>query len=72
MEDRKMVHRANQIAAYFEVYPEERAIQEIQTHIRKFWEPRIRAQLINYAGDDLHPLVREAVAGLRSEVQRPA
>lgn len=72
MEDRKMVHRANQIAAYFEVYPEERAIQEIQTHIRKFWEPRIRAQLINYSGDDLHPLVRKAVAGLRSEAQRPA
>lgn len=72
MEAQKMVRRANQIAAYFEVYPEERAVQEIQTHIRKFWEPRIRAQLINYPGDDLHPLVQKAIAGLRSEAERPA
>lgn len=72
MDEQKMVHRANQIADYFQAYPEPRAVQEIQTHIRKFWEPRIRAQLLDYSGDGLHPLVQKAVEKLRAEAEKPA
>lgn len=71
MNDQKMVHQANQIAAYFEIYPQQRAESGVEDHIRKFWEPRIRTQLINYSGDDLHPLVKKAVDNLKAEA-RPA
>lgn len=67
MDDRKMVHQINQIAAYFAAYPEPRASDEVQTHIRKFYEPRIRRQLLEYDGDGLHPLAQTAVTELRAE-----
>lgn len=74
MDDSKMVRQANQIAQYFSVYPEERAKAGVRDHIRKFWEPRLRNQLINYAGaggEDLHPLVRWAAEQLRDEAGQP-
>lgn len=64
MDEQKMIHRANQVAAFFEAYPRERAVQGIEEHFRKFWEQRIRIQLVAYTGDDLHPLVQEAVRRL--------
>lgn len=69
MDDDKMVRQANQIAAYFEAYPQARAEEGVLGHIRKFWEPRMRAQLLAYAAADgagLHPLVSKAVADLRA------
>jgi len=67
MDNQKMVHQLNQIAAYFEIYPQQRAEEGVEGHIRKFWEPRMRRQLIDYSGEGLHPLVRKAVANLRTE-----
>lgn len=68
MDDGKLVHRANQMAAYFSAYPQARAVKEVETHIRKFWEPRIRAQLVDYVengADGLHPLVVKAAEALK-------
>lgn len=62
-----MVHQANQIAAYFQAYPEEQARAGVLDHIRKFWPPPMRAQLIDYtkgSGADLHPLVHWAAGQL--------
>lgn len=73
MDDGKMVHRANQMAAYFSAYPQARAEEETETHIRKFWEPRIRAQLIGYVergGDELHPLVVKAAEALKADTDQ--
>ena len=70
MENDKMVRQANQIAQYFSVYPQARAQEGVHGHIRKFWEPRMRTQLIEYAaagGDGLHALVHTAVDALRDE-----
>ena len=67
MDDRKMVHMANQIAAYFQAYPEQRAADGVYDHIRKFWPPSMRAQLVAYkagGGADLHPLVERAAERL--------
>lgn len=64
MNDQKMVHMANQIAAYFSAYPEQRARDGVRDHIRKFWPPAMRSQLVAYkvgGGADLHPLVEWAV-----------
>lgn len=73
MDNEKMVRQANQIAGYFEVYPQARAEEGVRGHIRKFWEPRMRAQLIKYAdagGKGLHPLVQKAIADLKDEIDQ--
>jgi len=59
-----MVHNANQIALYFAGFPREEAIAGVQDHIQKFWERRMKDQLIDYiahGGTGLHELVLEAV-----------
>ena len=67
MENRDMIRMANQIAAYFEAYPRTEALEGIAKHIRLFWDPRMRTQLVEYVdggGQDLSPLVITAVASL--------
>ncbi len=62
-----MVHKVNQIALFFGSYPHEEAVEGIADHLRKFWEPRMRRQLIQYTQDggaNLHALVPEAVGRL--------
>lgn len=75
MDSDKMVRQANQIAQYFKVYPQARAEEGVRGHIRKFWEPRMRAQLIEYhdnGGEGLHPLVSTAVVAIKAETQTTA
>ena len=58
-----MVHMANQIAQFFASYPHEEAVAGVTDHLKKFWEPRMRNQLREYAirgGGGLHELVLEA------------
>ncbi|WP_257388983.1 formate dehydrogenase subunit delta [Tahibacter caeni] len=60
---------ANDIARYFASEPDRaEAVAGIATHLRRFWEPRMRAGLIAHwratGGEDLHELAREAVARL--------
>ena len=62
-----MVHMANQIALYFAAYPHEEAVAGVTDHIQKFWERRMRKQLLDYAshgGSGLHELVQEAIKRL--------
>lgn len=62
-----MLHKANSIARYFAAYPHEEAVAGVADHFRKFWEPRMRRQLLEYLaadGEGLHPLVREAASRL--------
>jgi formate dehydrogenase subunit delta len=64
----KMVHMANQIALFFAAYPREEAIAGVADHLRKFWEPRMRRQLLDYTcqgGAGLHELVLEAAKRLK-------
>ena len=60
-----MVHNANQIALYFASFPHEEAIEGVLDHIMKFWERRMKDQLLDYVakkgGSGLHELVLEAV-----------
>lgn len=73
MDEHKMVRQANQIAEYFKAYPQERAEEGVRGHIRKFWEPRMRAQLIAFVGaggEGLHPLVQTAVASIKAETEQ--
>jgi len=46
MNAERLVTMANDIAAFFAAEPErETAIDGIATHLKKFWEPRMRKQL---------------------------
>jgi formate dehydrogenase subunit delta len=59
-----MVHNANQIALYFATFPREEAIAGVADHIQKFWERRMKNQIVEYiahGGNGLHELVLEAV-----------
>ena len=63
-----MVHMANQIAAYFASYPRAEAIDGVTDHLKKFWERRMKQQLLQYVaqgGGGLHDLVLEAVKRLQ-------
>jgi formate dehydrogenase subunit delta len=67
MESENMVHMANQIALFFASYPREDAIAGVADHLRKFWEPRMRRQIIGYVergGAGLHEVALEAVKRL--------
>ena len=64
----RLVHDANQIALFFAAYPREEAVVGVSDHIAKFWERRMRAQIIAYVaegGAGLHELVPEAVKRLK-------
>jgi formate dehydrogenase subunit delta len=62
-----MVHNANQIALFFATYPREEAIASVTEHLKKFWERRMKDQIIQYVaqgGSGLHELAIEAVKRL--------
>ena len=48
MESDRMVHRANQIALFFAGYPHDEAVAGVADHFKKFWERRMRDQIIAY------------------------
>jgi formate dehydrogenase subunit delta len=67
MKAETMVHNANQIALYFAGYPHDEAVAGVLDHLKKFWERRMRRQIIEYVangGTGLHPLALEAVKQL--------
>ena len=66
MSPEKMVMMANQIAGFFNSQPGDSA-ERIAEHLRDYWEPRMRAQLLQYiqaGGDNLNPSVKEAARRL--------
>ena len=63
-----MIHMANQIALFFATYPHEEAVAGVADHLAKFWERRMKDQIIAYVadgGEGLHALVPEAVKRLK-------
>ena len=64
MSPEKMVRMANQIATFFKSQPRDDAPEKVAAHIADFWEPRMRAQLREYAaagGTGLDDIVLKAV-----------
>jgi len=65
----RLVHMANQIADFFAAYPREQAVAGVADHLRKFWDPRMRAALIAYAqggGPGLRDLAAAAIVKLEA------
>ena len=68
MNKARLIHDANEIAKYFAAYPREEAVAGIADHIKKFWDPRMRAELKTMLAANeaaLHALVKEAAARLK-------
>jgi formate dehydrogenase subunit delta len=65
----KLVYMANQIGKFFVSQGPDKAAVGIAEHIAKFWDPRMRATIIDHlaaGGTGLDPSVREAIDKLRS------
>ncbi len=64
----KMVHMANQIAAFFHTQPGTDGAERVAAHLSDFWEQRMRRQLFEHVdsgGEGLDPMVLGAVKLLR-------
>lgn len=66
-----LIRMANQIAQFFEPYPHDEAVKGVATHIKSFWDPRMRtdffAALDAGTAGGLHPLALEAAEALREK-----
>jgi formate dehydrogenase subunit delta len=66
----KLVYMANQIAKFFHAQGEQGVVDGVATHLKKFWDPRMRKAIIAHldaGGAGLDPAVRAAVERLREQ-----
>jgi formate dehydrogenase subunit delta len=64
----KLVYMANQIGAFFRSQGGDAAVKGTAEHIRKFWDPRMRAAILAHldaGGSGLDPDVRSAIEALK-------
>jgi formate dehydrogenase subunit delta len=64
----KLVYMANQIGKFFASQGQQKATAGTADHIKKFWDPRMRAQIyahLETGGAGLDPAVREAIESLK-------
>ena len=48
-----MIKMANQIGAFFEAMPDrEEAMAGVMQHLRNYWDPRMRRQLLKHVADE--------------------
>jgi formate dehydrogenase subunit delta len=69
MDAQRLVAMANDIAAFFDAESSETAAEGVRTHLVKFWEPRMRREIIAHVaagGAGLVPTARQAVRLLQS------
>ena len=74
MDMNKLINMANKIGLFFESQPDrDQALMGIATHIRNFWDPRMRLQLIDYIDKNystsLTPIVLAAIQRHRNDLQ---
>jgi formate dehydrogenase subunit delta len=72
----KLVRMANSIGEFFAAQPDPNiALDGLAGHLIKFWEPRMRRQLLGYldehGGEGLSEFVRSALTTRRSAFQDP-
>ena len=67
-DDNKLVMMANQIGKFYVPQKQVEPVGAIATHLRKFWDPRMRTAIISHldhGGAGLEAPVREAVQRLK-------
>ena len=73
MDIHHLVHMANNIGAFFAAEPDKaKGAQGVANHIKSFWEPRMRRQILSYldekSGEGLSELVLAALRTHRKEL----
>jgi len=73
-----LIKMANEIGEFFagvEVNDPQAAARDVANHLRRYWEPRMRAQMLKYYeerdGAGLSELAKNAVALLHAASQAP-
>ena len=69
----KLVYMANQIGKFFAPQGAEAEAAGVSDHLRKFWDPRMRAQILAHldvGGEGLDPNVRIAITRLREATKQ--
>jgi formate dehydrogenase subunit delta len=77
MDTHRLVKMANDIASFFNSQPDHQvALDGVAGHIRRFWDPRMRRELIQWLdshnGEGLQPLALEALKVNRYELMPQA
>jgi formate dehydrogenase subunit delta len=63
----KLAYMANQIGRFFATQQRADKVAAIEDHLRRFWEPRMRAALRAHRAEvELDPLVRQAAERLKA------
>jgi len=70
MDPHKLVKMVNEIAAFFESETDTKVVSEgIAGHVRRFWDPRMRKELLRYIDEEggvgCKPSVLAAIAAHR-------
>jgi formate dehydrogenase subunit delta len=73
MDPGRLIRMANQIGAFFEAEPDRlAALEGIAGHIKRFWDPRMRHELLvwidEHDAQGLAPLVTEAIRAHRGRL----
>lgn len=78
MDNTNLIRMANRIGDFFDAMPDrEEAIEGVANHIHKFWEPRMRNQLLDFLASHpegeqdtvtLSPIVLTAVTRYRERL----
>jgi formate dehydrogenase subunit delta len=64
----RLIYMANQIATFFQSQPSDDAKRGVVDHINKFWDPRMRDQLLQLIAAD-HPDLMPLVTDARPEIR---
>lgn len=71
-----LIKMANDIAAFFVTESAEAAADSVRNHIKRYWDPRMKAQLVAHfnetRGAGLEGPVLAAVKSLAAEQARPS
>ncbi|MFZ0722974.1 MAG: formate dehydrogenase subunit delta [Xanthobacteraceae bacterium] len=68
----KVIYMANQIGAFFASQGADKAVAGTAEHIKKFWDPRMRAAIfahLDAGGAGLDPPVRQAIENLQKAAE---
>lgn len=73
MDTDNLVHMVNRIGEFFEAMPDrDEAIDGIANHLRRYWEPRMRALLLQHVDQagpaGLLPIVAQTLAARRDQL----
>lgn len=71
-----MIKMANEISSFWQGEVGDAAPNEVATHLKRYWEPRMRAQMITYYeerhGAGLSDVALKAVQLLATQAKTPA